>query len=244
MSIGLPLVVPLLWFIKQAKVRKLLFHFSLLTCAFAACLIPWMFRNYAIFGIPTLGTNGGLDLYIGNHADASGAWGLVALPAPLTESNHRLNEAEVDRILLQAAIQFVIAHPIDALSILPKKVIQLFLLEVTAAQSLFQDRPFWFKYASYGITQIFYILILSLFSLRIFNFLDQTTRPRGIQWIGLIITAYFVLMAMLFYGSDRYRLPFLPWMIIESSIVVAWLGNLTKNKQRRWLQQVSGQTSR
>ena len=39
-SIGLPLVVPLLWFIKQANLRKLLFHFSLLTCAFAACLIP------------------------------------------------------------------------------------------------------------------------------------------------------------------------------------------------------------
>ena len=131
---------------------------------------------------------------------------------------------------MQAAIQFIVAHPIDALSILPKKVIQLFLLEVTAAQSLFQDQPFWFKYASYGITQIFYIPILSLFALRIFNLLDETTRPRGIQWIGLIITVYFVLMAMLFYGSDRYRLPFLPWMIIESSIVVAWLGNLPKNK--------------
>jgi hypothetical protein len=150
----------------------------------------------------------------------------------LTESNRRLNEAEIDHILLQAAIQFVVADPIDALSILPKKVIQLFWLEVTAAQALFQDQPSWFKYASYGITQIFYLPILILFVLRTFNLLDATTRPRGIQWIGLIITVYFTLVAMLFYGSDRYRLPFLPWMIIESSIVVTWLGILPENKQR------------
>jgi hypothetical protein len=44
---------------------------------------------------------------------------------------------------------------------------------------------------------------------------------------------------MLFFGIDRYRLPFMPWMIIESSIVVAWLGNLLANKQRLLLQKVS-----
>src|SRR5262249_20741626 len=156
-SIGLFLVVPLLWFIKQANLRKLLFHFILLTCAFAACLIPWMVRNYAIFGIPTLSTNMGIDLYIGNHIGASGAYDvtLERLFDAMTEPNLQLNEAQVDRIFLQAAIQYIVAHPIDALSILPKKLIQLFLLEVTAAQLLFQDQPFWFKYAFYGITQIF-----------------------------------------------------------------------------------------
>ena len=76
-SIGLFLVVPLLWFIKQANVRKLLLHFILLTCVFAACLIPWMLRNYTIFGTPTLTTNMGLHLYIGNHTDASGTCDLT-----------------------------------------------------------------------------------------------------------------------------------------------------------------------
>jgi len=85
-----------------------------------------------------------------------------------------------------------------------------------------------FKYSAYGITQLFYVPILILFALRILNMTDLTTRPRGIQWTGLIIVGYFTLMAMLFFGLDRYRLPFMPWMIIESSIVVAWLGTLPK----------------
>jgi uncharacterized membrane protein len=227
-AIGLFLVVPLLWFIKQANVRKLLFHSILLTCAFAACLIPWMFRNYAIFDTLTLGTNTGVVLYIGNHTDASGGYEPVdsVMPAPLMHANFSLNEAQLDRIFLEAAIQFMVAHPIDALSILPKKIIHLFLLEVTAAQSLFQDQPFWFKYTSYGLTQIFYLSILICFTLRIFNLLDHSTRPHGIQWVGLIIILYFTLMAILFFGLDRFRLPFLPWMIIESSIVIAWLANL------------------
>ena len=222
-SIGLVLVVPLLWFIKQANVRKLILHSILLAFAFGACLIPWMVRNYMIFGTPTLGTNMGYQLYDGNHSGASGASGAVT--PPLTDSNLRLNEAQVDRIFLQAAIQFILAHPVDAILILPKKIIHLFLLEVSAAQSLFQDQPSWFKYSFYGITQIFYLPILTCFALRIVNLLDASTRPHGIQWIGLIITVYFMLMGMVFTGLDRYRLPFLPWIIIESSIVVAWLGS-------------------
>ena len=61
-SIGLFLVVPLLWFIQQANFRKLLLHSILLTCVFAACLLPWLLRNYTIFGILALTTNMGLNL--------------------------------------------------------------------------------------------------------------------------------------------------------------------------------------
>jgi hypothetical protein len=60
---------------------------------------------------------------------------------------------------------------------------------------------------------------------------DATTRPHGLQWIGFIVTLYFMLMAMLFFGLDRFRLPFLPWMIIEGSIVVTWLGILPESKR-------------
>jgi hypothetical protein len=37
----------------------------------------------------------------------------------------------------QAAIQFIVTRPIEALANLPKKIIHLYLLETTAAQSLF-----------------------------------------------------------------------------------------------------------
>lgn len=240
-SVGLFLVVPLLWFIKHADIRKLLVHFTLLTCVIAACLLPWVLRNYAIFGTPTLGTNMGLLLYMGNHTNASGSYDLTVVPTALKAPNIQLNEAQIDQIYLQAAIEFIFTHPSEALSSLPKKAIHLLLLEVSAAQTLFQDQPFWFKYASYGITQIFYLPILILFALRLFNSLDPASRPHGIQWIGLIVAAYFTLIAILFIGEDRYRLPFLPWMIIESSVVVAWLSN-PRCKTRRAKEKLNNTT--
>jgi 4-amino-4-deoxy-L-arabinose transferase-like glycosyltransferase len=221
-SIGLFLIVPLIWFIKEANIRKLVIHFVLLTCVFTVCLTPWMVRNYKIFSTPTLSTNMGFNLYVGNHAGASGAYDIAVVPAAL-ETNRPLNEAQIDRIYLQSAIHFIIARPIDASVLIPKKIIQLFLPEVTAAQSLFQDQPYWLKYSFYGVSQIFYLPILALFALRLLNFMDASTRPHGMQWTGIIVTLYFTLMAILFFGLDRYRLPFLPWMIIESSVVLSWL---------------------
>lgn len=228
-SIGLILVIPLLWFLKKSDVRKLLLHFSLLMCVFTMSLIPWMARNYRIFGIPTLGTNMGLVLYIGNHTDASGGFDMSVVPPPLVQSSQQLNEAQVDRVYLQAALQFIVAHPIEALSIAPKKILQLYLPEVSAAQLVLQDQPPWIKYTFYGITQIFYIPILMCFALRTLNIVHSTRRPRAIKWIGFIITGYFTVMAMLFFGQDRFRLPFLPWMILETSVVLAGLERFQLN---------------
>lgn len=224
-AIGVFLIVPILWLIQQFNRRQILVHSILLTLAFTACLMPWLWRNYVLWGTPTLGTNMGLNLYIGSHPDASGSFDVAIVPAQLTNPNLRLNEAQVDQIFLQEAIAFATTHPIEVLLILPRKVIQLYLLEVTAAESLLQNHPLWLKYGMYGITQMFYLPILILFVLRILNLFEPRLLPQGIQWLGWLVIIYFTLLTLIFFGMDRYRLPFFPWMIIESSVMGLKLKN-------------------
>jgi len=224
-AIGSFLIVPILWFLQRANRRHILIHSILLTLVFVACLILWLWRNYVLFGTLTLGTNMGLNLYIGSHSDASGTFDVAIVPAQLTDPTLRLNEAQVDQIFLQEAITFATTHPTEALLILPRKVIQLYLLEVTAAESLLQNHPLWLKYGMYGVTQIFYLPILILFVLRALNLFDARLRPQGIQWTGWLIAIYFTLLTLVFFGVDRYRLPFFPWMIIEASVMLLQIKN-------------------
>jgi hypothetical protein len=231
-SIGFFLIFPVLWSLNRSNKRKLLLHFVLLAFVFTACLAPWIYRNYTIFGRPTLTTNFGLMLYSGNHVGATGDYDVALRPKLLREPTSKLNEAQIDQIYLEAALQFIIERPLEAISILPKKIIHLFLLEVSAAQTRFQDKPSWFKYAAYGVTQLFYLPILIMFILRILNLGNATTRPHRLQWIGFMIIGYFVLIAMLFSGHDRYRLPFLPWMVIEGSILVPRLADFVGSPKK------------
>jgi hypothetical protein len=235
-SLGLFLVVPLLWLIKQANFRKLILHSIALTSVFAVSLLPWIVRNHTIFGTPVLTTNMGTNLYIGNHVNASGTCDIICEIAVPVQFHRSLapNEAQVDRFFLQKATQFILAQPLEALFIMPKKILHLFLLEVNCAQTLLEDYPPLIKYSSYGISQLFYVFIAILFILRLLNLTDATTLPRGVQWTSFIIIAYFVLVAMVFFGMDRYRLPLLPWMIIESSVVVAWLGDCRTAISQGW----------
>jgi hypothetical protein len=194
--------------------------------------MPWLWRNYVLFGTPTLGTNMGLNLYIGSHPDASGTFDVAIVPAQLTNPNLRLNEAQVDQIFLQEAIAFATTHPLEALLILPRKVIQLYLLEVTAAESLLQNHPLWLKYGMYGIAQIFYLPILILFGLRLLNLFEARLRLQGIQWLGWLVILYFTLLTLIFFGIDRYRLPFFPWMIIEASVILLQIKNDSPSESR------------
>jgi 4-amino-4-deoxy-L-arabinose transferase-like glycosyltransferase len=229
-AVGLFLVIPLFWFLKRPDLRKVLLNFTLLLFSFIACLTPWLVRNYEVFGSPLLGTNMGLLLYMGNHPGASGSYDFGLPPADLMDSDRDLDEAQIDRTYLQAALEFMGSHPLSTIAIVPKKLIHFYLPEVSAAQTLFQDEPPRLKYLSYGITQIFYLPILILFALRVFNLRNPALQPRGIQWTGLMVVVYFTLMAALFIGEDRYRLPILPWMIVESSVIVAWLGKLAQER--------------
>jgi hypothetical protein len=40
----------------------------------------------------------------------------------------------------------------------------------------------------------------------------------------LLIAGYFTSICLVFHGEDRYRLPILPWILLEAAVVVARKG--------------------
>jgi 4-amino-4-deoxy-L-arabinose transferase-like glycosyltransferase len=232
-AIGLFGVVLAVWLVQRTDVKKLVASSVALFLAFVLSIAPWALRNYSVFGKLTLGTNLGVNAYIGNHHGASGGYGFNT--APTLSQAAFANEAEMDSELLRQAVQFVVSRPLEAALLIPKKLLHLYLLETSTVTSLFQGEPVypsWVKYSLYGISQLCYLSLLLLFCLRVFDMFALAKRPRGAQWTGWLLASYFTLLCLIFFGQDRFRLPILPWMLIESSVFLSHVARLPVN---RWL---------
>lgn len=213
------------WWTKQPKVRPLVLPVVVLICATALPLAWWVARNHALFGVPTLATNTGRNLLLGNHAGASGGYPVQGRAPFGLVSVRGLNEAEADRRYLNQAADFVRHEPGAWLGLLPRKLMHLFAFELTGAQWLLHEQsyPAWFKYGIYATSQLSYVLLLVLVLVRPLSFTQRRERPQRLQWTGWIVGATVVLTTLVTLGQDRFRMPFLPWMIIEASVVLVRL---------------------
>jgi 4-amino-4-deoxy-L-arabinose transferase-like glycosyltransferase len=221
-GIGLLVVVPAIWLLRGRAGSRVGASVLLVVTAFGACIAPWVLRNDAAFGRPTLGTNLGANLYIGNHRGASGG-SVAASPAVLPDSIGD-NEAEVDAALTRRAIDFVASAPGEAAAVLPGKLVHLYLLDTYAVSALFQGErasPAWIKHGLFAVAQLAYVAFLTIFVVRAFELPGTARRPRGVQWTGWLLAGYFTLLCLVFHGEDRYRLPILPWILIEGCVVLA-----------------------
>ena len=85
-------------------------------------MAPWTFRNYIIFNklIPVT-SNSGLELWIGNHAGASGGLqddrlrNTDELPENLRRAIEGLNEPERYQYLGRLAFSYILANPLHAM---------------------------------------------------------------------------------------------------------------------------------
>ena len=193
---------------------------GLLVLACAAGLAPWVARNQVVLGQATLGTNLGINLYAGNRPGASGGVDRFDWPAA---SMAERGEAAQDRALRQAALDFVTAHPLEAAAALPRKLLHLFAFEFEAASALLQGHPAGSpaRLMAFGASQLVHALLLALLLARLLSWRDPGQRPRGLQWTGWWLAAGVTALALLTHGQDRYRLPLLPWMVLEAAVWIA-----------------------
>lgn len=249
-AIGLFAVIALVWHLRQPDLRKSASSMTVMAIAFAACIAPWMLRNQSVFGNLTLGTNLGMNAYVGNHPGAPGGGVPAAWPEEprRPEEPHRpeepyppkdphgakdpdapgWNEVQDDRELMRLAIEFVVSNPLKAAAILPGKLKHLYLLEAGAVTALFQGphpSPAWMKYSLYAVSQIGYLFLLIAFGVRVFDLFAPGQRPRGILWCSWLFIVYFTMLSLVLHGEDRYRLPILPWMLIEAAVILARAGD-------------------
>lgn len=186
-------------------------------------LMPWAVRNYIHFErVILVSTNTGVNFWIGNNPNATGAYVFPKDPSnPLFIyfSDALLTE---DRAY-EFALTFIRENPTQALSLLPAKVFYLYnandyglhwnrLSAMDADQPGAGTRAFAFVNLVYVMTALFALVGVGALLRR---------RAGLLQLSGLVVTAYWTLLHMPFFGQDRFALPLLPLLTMYAAVGLA-----------------------
>ena len=214
---GLVVLLPAIWWLRTRDTSRFLRATVIAALACAACLAPWMARNAVALDRFTIGTNGGSNLLVGSRPDASGWRDRFELPDSVLAAP---DEVSQDDAMRNEALSFIRDHPADALAILPHKLVAMYLLETQAVTSQFQGKQRAgdaVRHFLFGASQLAWISIALLVLARVVSWRRKADRPRGARWSGWLLVAYFTAICLVFHGEDRYRLPIMPWFIIEAA---------------------------
>jgi hypothetical protein len=221
-AVALFAVMPLVWWLRFGDTKSYWRTVLVAGLVCASCLLPWMLRNSLELDRFTVGTNAGPNLLVGNHAGASGGYEPGFEPTDILREGRAGNEVEADDVMKAQAFRFVREHPLEALAILPRKLGAMYLLETQAVSSNFQgEHPAsdGARHVLYAISQAAWVVVALLVIGRIVSWRHGDARPRAAQWCGWLLVAYFTAVCLVFHGEDRYRLPILPWLLIEAAVV-------------------------
>jgi 4-amino-4-deoxy-L-arabinose transferase-like glycosyltransferase len=194
---------------------------------FVLVLSPWTVRNWAVFGgFVFVSTNGGYNLLVGNHPQASGGWHEVRdLVVPGG------NEREMDARFRDLAIAHILGDPAGFLSRAPMKLNRLYgqgwdavnwnlagLGKVTPRMSA------WLR-ACRTVGGIAWkgLLVLGLVGLVILWRTGAAMEARrGGRWMPLAMIMAISAVHVVFFGDPRFQYPLVPFVGVYASAAVAW----------------------
>jgi hypothetical protein len=172
---------------------------AVLTLSVVACMIlPWTMRNYRVFDqFLLLNSNAGFALYWSNHpqygfGDELPSIEIGPMP-PLPDEARGMNEAQIDRLLMQQAMRFIVDDPMRFLRRAVGRIPAFFLFYPLGESGLFSNLS---RVLSFGIALPFMIygLVLSRHDWRRFAVLYL--------FIGV-----YTLIHLASWPGARYRLP-------------------------------------
>jgi hypothetical protein len=180
--------------------------------AAAATLAPWVARNYCVFHqfVP-FATEDGITLYISywpTRVDGKPIWG--SLPGdqdPAVLEAYRVgDEVQASHRLRDIAVARLLEQPAHAFRLLPAKL--LYLLVPLDWEVMPHDR---------GRSRSVNFGYLAVIVPALAGGWDLARRRTGRQWVLWVSPVSVLLIALVFYGSPRFRLPAEPILIIFAS---------------------------
>ena len=216
-------VVLILWGMTATPARKVLLGTVIYAVIALACL-PWMIRNQRVLGHPVLvSTNGGINLWMGNHEGATGAYRFT--PLMEVHSMRTKNEVEFDRYAREQAWQYVRNHPDQFLGLAARKTILLWSPDHTGPNAVIPvDTPRVFTrlcdFFHWGVVLVLAYAIVS--------------RRAGLR-LPLAVLIYFTLVHAVSVASPRYLFPAEPLLIIGAASVFVPRGEDPRQGQRKRL---------
>ena len=192
----------------------------------AIIVLPWLVRNYLVFGTPTfLRSNSGAELAIGFNAESEGPatrqlvdkysiWTRQPTQTAELQRYKDLGESAYMAEQEQAAFSFIAAHPATALSLVVKRI------GYTLVGTEYVNAIFWLDgrfllqkqiaYAGFMLTSIAGIVLLW-----------RARRPEAFLLAALI--AAYLAPEILLYPTERHRHVIEPIMTVLSAAPVLWL---------------------
>jgi tetratricopeptide (TPR) repeat protein len=226
-----------------------------LALGLALALAPATLRNLAVSGEPVLvSSHGGLNLYIGNRAEADGTYRHVPGITPdmrgqakdarrLAEESagHSLTAREVDAHFRSLAWEWVLSRPLDAGRLFLRKLAYVFAApEISLNYSYAYyalDEPTLLRWLVVGAWLLVPLGLLG-FGERLWSGPPGGGGPRGGRWDfalwALVVPAYALCVAT-FFVSARYRLPLLVPLSAGAGFALVRLVETTRARATRRL---------
>jgi tetratricopeptide (TPR) repeat protein len=200
----------------------------------ALAIVPVTLRNFAVSGeLILITSHGGLNFYIGNHADADGAYRPVggitsSIAGQASDARGLVSKAlgrkatdqEVSSYFYRRAVDWIAANPVAAAKLAGRKVV---LLMNAASPSLNYSYAFYRREES-TLLKVLFVGPWLLIPLGLTGCLVSSRRdsdPGMVTWAA--VAAAYAASLILFFVTDRYQLPLLVPLAIAGGRAVSYV---------------------
>lgn len=194
--------------------KRYIFSITIFIFFYFLPIFPWTLRNWHVHHrIVPISTNTGINLYSSYFPKDGKFYGFTASDETTKRSEQLGSEMEQSNFLLKETLKFIKNNPL--------KVFKLELLKIAYFWS-----PFDWEIIGYGVYNFMYGFIFPFFVYGIFITLD---RLRELLPIYLPVIYAFII-ALITYGSPRFRLPIEPYLIIIASAGIIRFNSIFSKK--------------
>ncbi len=210
MLLYLPLVV--VWFLVRRRAGPAM----VLALAALAVITPWTLRNLRVHErFVLIASEGGVTFWTGNHALARGEGDLAANPAlkeaelALRQAHPGLSPEALEPVYYREAIGWIAGHPLAWAELLARKMFYT-IVPVGPSYAVHSAR---YRVASAGP----YVLVLPFAIAGVRRLLRSPHRPTSL----LLLAASSVLVGLVFFPQERFRMPVIDPVIIIAAAALA-----------------------
>lgn len=181
-----------------------------------ATIAPWTVRNYVVYDrVVLIASEGGVTFWTGNHPLARGEGDLAANPdlkraeLQFRQSHPELSSEALEPLYYEDAFRWISAHPVEWAGLLLRK---MFYTIVPAGPSYAVHS------ARYRVASVApYLLVLPFAIAGMRRLWRRPSRPTS-MWL---LAASSILVGLVFFPQERFRMPVLDPVLIISAAALA-----------------------